>query len=222
MDPAEIAHHYPRLFHMAEAGSWDSVRRHGLLSTRALLELFEVTDPQHSEILRRRRAASVELTHRVHGTAVVRDQIPLNEGLLRSCLVEMTLEEWLEILNSRVFFWLDRPHLETLLGARAYRGRTHDVIEIDTARLLERHAERVALSPINSGNTMYNPRPRGRQTFLPIADYPFEERRRARGIANAVIELAVDDGVPDVLDVAVRVERRRHGQGAEAVLWERE
>ena len=31
---------YPRLYHMATAGSWPSLRERGLLSTTALLELF--------------------------------------------------------------------------------------------------------------------------------------------------------------------------------------
>lgn len=221
MEAADIIRHYPRLFHMAEAGSWGSVCRHGLLSTRALLDLFQVEEPQRGQILSKRRPASVELSHPVHGTAVVRDQIPLREDPLRSCLTDMTLEQWLEALNSRVFFWLDSAHLETLLGARAYHARAHDVIEIDTARLLERHSDTITLSPINSGNTMYNPRPRGSRTFLPIDEYPFEARRKARGLANAIVELAVHQGVPEILDVAVRVERRRAGFAAEAILWER-
>lgn len=133
----------------------------------------------------------------------------------------MTLEEWLDTLNSRVFFWLDETHLETLLGARAYRDDEHDVITVDSTLLLERHGPRVTLSPINSGATMYTPPPRGRHTFLPIASYPFDERRRARGLRNAVVELAVDGGVPDIRDVAVRVERRRAGE-AGTVIWERE
>jgi hypothetical protein len=78
----------------------------------------------------------------------------------------------------------------------------------------------VTLSPINSGSTIYNPRPRGSTTFLPIADYPFEERRRARG-KDAIIELAVNHSVPDIADVLVRVERRRAGEKIEEVLWER-
>jgi hypothetical protein len=196
---------------MAEAGSWRSISRHGLLSTRSLIELFEVNDGARETILRRRRSTSVELTHEVLGTAVVRDQIPLSESRLTACLTDMTLEEWLDTLNSRVFFWLDETHLETLLGARAYRDDEHDVITVDSTLLLERHGPRVTLSPINSGATMYTPPPRGRHTFLPIASYPFDERRRARGLGNAVVELAVDGGV----------ERRRAG-AAGTVIWERE
>jgi len=220
MDHAEVVRHYPRLYHMAELGSWESIKRHGLLSTRALLDLFEVKDPVRSQILRERRPECVPLHHSEVGAAVVRDQIPLREAPLRGCLTDMTFEEWLEALNSRVFFWLDEPHLETLLAAGAYRDKAHDVLLVDTAALLEHYSERVTLSPINSGSTIYNPRPRGSGTFMPIANYPFEERRRARG-KDAIVELAVDHGVLAIPDVLLRVERRRAGGKIEEVLWER-
>lgn len=42
LTPAYIAERWPRLFHMAEAGSWPMIREHGLLSTSALLDLFGV------------------------------------------------------------------------------------------------------------------------------------------------------------------------------------
>jgi hypothetical protein len=220
MDPHDLSRHYPLLFHMAEAGSWDSISRHGLLSTHRLIDLFEVEGDARAAILQARRPASVRLEHRLHGNAVVRDQIPLSEKRLTACLTDMTLVEWLDVLNSRVFFWLDEAHLGKLLGARAYKDEEHDVITIDCARLVARDAERITLSPINSGATMYKPPPRGRDTFLPITSYPFEERRRVRGIGNAVVELAVDGGVSDIRDVAIRVERRRAGGDGE-LIWQR-
>lgn len=220
MDPADIVRHYPTLYHMAQQGSWESIKRHGLLSTHALIDLYEVKDPVRSAILRQRRPLSVPLCHGEYGEAIVRDQIPLREKSLRQCLTDMTLEEWLDVLNSRVFFWLDEPHLETLLGANAYRDQSHDVLHVDTDLLLQRHLKRVRLSPINSGSTLYKPQPRGSKTFLPVADYPFEERRRARG-KSAIIELAVERGIPDITDLTIRVERRRCGGEVEAVLWER-
>lgn len=194
--------------------------RNGLLSTRSLLDLLEIGEPDRGEILRTRRPKSRTLEHAQHGQAVVRDQIPLSEARLRSCLTDMSLEEWLEALNSRVFFWLDTAHLETLLGARAYRESAHDVICVDTKELVGRHATEITLSPINSGATMYKPPQRGSQTFLQIPDYPFQERRRVRG-RDAIVELAVDGGVRDILEVAVRVERRRAGDLETEVLWER-
>jgi len=221
MDVKDIASTYPRLYHMAEEGSWESIKRHGLLSTRSLVDLFQVGEPDRSEILSKRRPTSRTLTHPTYGSAVVRDQIPLSETRLEACLTGMTLAEWLDVLNSRVFFWLNMKHLETLLGARAYKDSAHDVISIDTAALLERHIGDITLSPINSGATMYKPPERGSRTFLPIAEYPFAERKRARGAQDAIIELAVDDGVRDILDVAVRVERRKAGRNEASILWER-
>lgn len=220
MKPEEISEHYPQLFHMANGGSWPSIRQHGLLSTHSLIDLYEVSEPLRTEILTQRRDASVELDHNGLDTAVVRDQLPMRVKTLESCLTDMTLAQWLDTLNSRVFFWLDEPHLETLLGAKEYRDSAHDVLKIDTAELVGRDGPRVRLSPINSGSTLYNPRPRGSQTFLPIADYPFAERRKARG-KNAIIELAVEGGVERIEEVAVRVERRRCGGIIEEVLWER-
>jgi hypothetical protein len=220
MDAEEIATHYPRLFHMANVGSWPSIRRDGLLSTRSLVDLYEVDGELRDEILTTRRRKSIPLEHPELGTAVVRDQLPLREKTLEKCLTDMTLQDWLETLNSRVFFWLDEPHLEGLLGAKAYREDAHDVITVDTAALVAREGTKVRLSPINSGSTLYNPRPRGSQTFMPILDYPFAERRRARG-RDAIVELAVDGGVGQIEEVAVRVERRRCGGVIEEVLWER-
>lgn len=220
MRPEEIATHYPRLFHMANVGSWPSIRHHGLLSTQALVDLYGVDGELREKILRSRRNESIPLEREGLTRAVVRDQLPLREKSLEQCLTDMTLEEWLETLNSRVFFWVDEPHLENLLGARAYKADAHDVITVDTAALVERDAAKIRLSPINSGSTLYTPSPRGSQTFMAIADYPFAERRRARG-KEAIIELAVEGGVERIEEVALKAERRRCGGVIEEVLWER-
>jgi len=37
---AELLQDCPTLYHMAERGSWPSIREHGLLSTSALLDLY--------------------------------------------------------------------------------------------------------------------------------------------------------------------------------------
>jgi len=47
--------------------------------------------------------------------------------------------------------------------------------------------------------------PRGKNSFLPITDYPFERFRRKRGRKNAVVELAVDYSVPDIGDFVISV-----------------
>ena len=220
MQVEELIRLFPRLYHMAEDGSWPGIRKHGLLSTSALLDLFDVTGSERSSIESERRLESVTLRHPVHGRAVVRDQKPLREGPLAKCLIGLTLQEWYETLNSRVFFWLTEERLKGLLMAIPYRSLKHDVLTIDTRKLVERHMERTTLTPINTGSTLYNPRPRGLETFVPISRYPFEERRKARGVNNAIAELVVLSDVPDIGDVTVRVEKRR-GNDVLAVIWKR-
>jgi hypothetical protein len=207
VDVATLIASYPRLYHMAEDGSWPSIRAHGLLSTRALLERFEVPEPRRSELLRHRRPESVSITHPRFGSAVVRDNKPISDAKLAPVLDGMTLAEWYELLNSKVFFWVREQRLAGLLAARAYRDRAHTVIVVDTASLIRSYAMSVTLTSINTGSTAYTAARRGVGTFQAIADYPYEERHRARG-PDAIVELAVADRVPGIERYALRVERR--------------
>jgi hypothetical protein len=222
MDVEAFIERHPRLFHMAEAGSWDKVRRDGLMSTEALLDHYEVTGEQREATQARRRPRSVTLTHPQTGeTAVIRDNIPLIERFLAASLGDMTCEAWYRLLNGRVFFWVREEKLKDLLGARAYRGREHDVITVDTRRLVERELDAITLAPINTG-AAFSPTAakRGSTTFLPIGEYPFDEHLRWRGAKDVITELAVDYRVADIESLALRVERRQRDQ-VRAVLWTR-
>lgn len=85
-----IAERWPRLFHMAEGGSWPSIEKHGLRSTSALLDLFEISGDERQRIEDRRRPESVEIHHPVFGTALIRDNKPVNEKVLRRTLDGMS------------------------------------------------------------------------------------------------------------------------------------
>jgi hypothetical protein len=198
---------YPRLYHTAQAGSWPSIKRRGLLSTSALLDLFEVNGTVREAIESQHRPNSVEITHAIHGRAIIRDQKPMSEKALLKCLVGTTPRQWYELLNRRVFFWVTQNRVLTLLGARAYKNQEHDVLTIDTRALFERYAARLTLSPINSGSTVYNPQPRGLDLFKPLTIFPFENRQKYG--ERAVAELSVNHSVPDLEDFVIRVERRR-------------
>jgi hypothetical protein len=203
--------HFPRLWHMAEDGSWDSIRRHGLLSTTALLDLYGVEGDRRLALEARRRPDSVPISGDGLPNAVIRDQKPMTESALAKCLTGgMTPEEWFRLLNQRAFFWMSRERLRGLLNARAYRGRPQTVLTVDTASLVAAHRPRIELSAINSGATIYNPQPRGRNTFLPIADYPFDERRKTRRPEQSVVEFVVCDGVPDITNHLIAA-HRMHG-----------
>lgn len=200
VSPAELAARHPRLFHMAEAGSWPSIRERGLLSTSALLDLFEVPDEQRPALEARRRPESVQLRHPVHGEAWLRDNKPVNLTVLRRTLDGWSEEQYFRALNRRVFLWTDRERLDGLLASPSYRGRAHDVLELDTAALLARHGGRVELSAVNSGAvTQFSKTPRGPSLFSTLEEYPWRERRRS------AVELTVLHGIPDIGDLVTGV-----------------
>jgi len=194
---------------MAEDGSWESIRKHGLLSTSALLDRFEIEDEQRFTIESACRPEIVRIEHPEHGVALVRDNKPMQEKALERSLMDMTPRKWYEHLNRRVFFWVERKRLLKLLGARANRDRSHLVLEVNAAALLERHAERVSLSSINSGATFaLGPAPRGPDTFRRIADHPN---------GKPIVELSVDYAVPDIAEFTLRVRRWRGTEELEEV-----
>ncbi|GAA4863904.1 DUF7002 family protein [Actinomycetospora straminea] len=184
--PGDLAARHPRLFHMAEAGAWPSIREHGLASAAALVERFGAP----SALVTGRRTTAVPLGDGV----VLRDNGVLHDGQLARCLDGMAIPDFYRMLNGRVYFWPTRRRVRGLLAARAYRARAHLVLEIDTARLLARHADAVRLSPINMGATLINPPRRGPHTARRLADWP---------PGRAVAEVSVEHAVPDVADLVV-------------------
>ena len=70
---------------MAAPGSWSGIKRHGLRSTTALLDLFEIQGADRDWIESRHRPECVMIEHRRHGTAVIRDQKQMSgAGLVRA------------------------------------------------------------------------------------------------------------------------------------------
>jgi hypothetical protein len=206
--PALLAKHYPRLYHMAERDSFDGIKRHGLLGTETLLELFEVPIEVRRPILTRQRTESFTIEHKTYGRAVIRDQKPLNRAKLEGCLRDCSFQQWLQMLNSRVFFWLRKERLQTLMCAREYCAKPHIVLVLDTLRLATDFQPSITLAPMNTGNTRPFAHPRGLSTFSRMADYPFEERLR-RGLYYTVVEFAVEGGVPNILDYVIEAAEMR-------------
>lgn len=201
----EFSKTYPCLYHMAEANTWESIKKHGLLSTTALLDLYKINGQQRTSIESKHRPDSVIIQNEKYGKAVIRDQKPLSESALKECLIDLDPVAWYRILNGRVFFWVTEDRLKTLLSARAYKNTMHCVITIETQALLPKHIENVQLSPINSGSTLYTPIKRGLKTFSSLSEYPFEERRKLRGAENAVAELTINHGVQDIEEFTLSV-----------------
>lgn len=185
----DLCRKHPILYHMTSPDAWPAIERRGLLSTKSLVDLFEVPEPRKTDILTKRRAASVSLFHPEEGTVVIRDQIPLSEKKLAMCLQDgLTPTEWLKMLNTKVFFWVAPQRLEDLRNAKAYRATRQLVIEVDTALFADAYHAHIIVADRNTGTTSPFAHSRGQQTFLPLSE---NGKRR-------VVELIVEGGVPDI------------------------
>lgn len=219
MRDEDLFRDYPELYHMAEAGSWPSIARHGLMSATALLDRCRTGPAERRAIESRIRPEGVEIGCGRMGRVVIRDQKPLKERTLARLLPSsMSVAQYCRLLNERTFLWADEGRLKAMLNARAYRGRSHDVLTVDTRSLVARHRGEITLSRINSGATSRGRGERGRGTFKRIGDYPYAPARAHGG--NRVVEVAVDYMIKDIRRFVVRVEERR---GDETVrrLWKR-
>lgn len=111
----------------------------------------------------------------------------MTETTLAGCLDGgLTPAHWLALLNRRVFFWSDVKGLARLDGARANRARARA------------HAERIELSPINSGATIRKPARHGPATFTPLLELSYVQWRRKRARHDRIIEVTVLDYVKDI------------------------
>jgi hypothetical protein len=206
LDPQYIGDRWPRLFHLAEAGSWPSIEAHGLLSTTALLDLFEIHGPRRGAIETQRRPDSIRIDHPTYGTALIRDNKPTNATVLRRTLVGMAEDDWYRTLNGRVFFWLTEKRLSRLRQAPAYRARQHDLLTFDTALLLEAHSETVELAHLNTGAVHPSANyPRGAETFRAISAYPWR-RRLSVAPSEPIVELTLPYALRDPSRFLVNVE----------------
>lgn len=157
------------------------------------------------------RRTSVPLQRDGLPDALVRDQRPLK--FIEQCLVPgVTLQEYLDALNGRVFFWVSPERLSRLMGATAYKKYPQTVLEIDTATLLAAHPH-VDLAPYNTGSVHVPNMPaRGPATFVRLEDYPYEQMVKKRGSSDAVVELTVPYAAPSVADAVVKVQRWEQGE----------
>lgn len=189
----ELISNCPQLYHMAAPGSWQSIQRHGMLSTSALLDLYEVKGVQRRQIELEHRPDSIEIRHPIHGTAVVRDQKPMSDSALQKALGNScTPTEWYKILNAMVFFWLTKERLSVMRNAKAYRNKRQDILTFDTRKIVDRNRGQVRFSSMNSGATKPFPWPRTPELFTAIEDYPYSHMvKKKGGKRRAVVEFCV-------------------------------
>jgi hypothetical protein len=189
VDSTAFAARHPVLFHMSSAGAWPSILQHGLLSAKEIMRLHGVGDAVAAERLRAHRVQAEQL-----GDFWIRDQKPMNMKMLRHVLEDCTPEEWLYLLNARVFFSPTSDRLSKLL--KSYAHRRNLVLEIDTKRLLKRYGAEAEVCRLNSGAVRHVSHKRSPASFVRFKDY--------LGKPSDVAELIIPDKVPDIGEYVIR------------------
>ncbi|HEY4193173.1 MAG TPA: hypothetical protein VGM46_11060 [Mesorhizobium sp.] len=208
MTPQELAKKHPVLYHITSAGAAKHILARGLLTTSDILDRWEVEAGYRLELTRCRRKTDVTLHHPDNGVIVVSNNEPLSELKLQSILDDgLTSGDWLEMLNSRVFFFVDQKQLSRLANSRSNSSLSKDVLVIDTKRLADAYFEKIEISPINSGNTNYDAVRRGRSTFTKLRGTSFELWRYSRGnkSADKISEVCIPSSILDVTDFVVEI-----------------
>ncbi|TWO73259.1 hypothetical protein FN976_01915 [Caenimonas sedimenti] len=210
MTPGQLVAAYPRVYHMAEAGTWPSIRQHGLLSSNEVARRSGAQGAAAAALIRGHRAGKVTVSVPGLGDLVLRDQIPMHpDRISRALPPGMSAGDWYELINERVFFWAEEHRLHRLLNGKEYGHLEHDVLTLDTASLVQAHHDRIRLCHMNSGNTFPAMTKRGPEIFKPIADYEVTRTGRPR---KAVVEVTVLGGVPDIRRHVVEARRMRGEQ----------
>ena len=205
MKVEKIVELYPRLYHMAERDSWESIKNLGLLSTSAVLDYFSVTGNERTPFESEQRKTKMGVPPGDGSRIILRDQKPMPRNRLMMALKDGTTpEDWYRLINNKVFFWTNEKRLAGLLNARDYRSLEHDVLTIDTEPFIRTFYERIWLCHMNSGNTWPWPHIRGSDTFCRIPDYPI---KRSGNPYTEVVELVVDYSVPNISDYVIDVRR---------------
>ena len=210
---------HPRLYHMAEAGSWENIKQRGLCSTTALLSLFEVPEPRRTQIEEQYRPNDEVICRPGYGRATIRNQTPMKTGMLQCALTDMEPSKWYKLLNGKVFFWSTKSRLYGFLTATTHRNRPHDVLTVCTRSLIEQYVDIITLSPINSGTVRHINHRRGSHTFRTIADYRCTDRKY-KGERECFAELAVASSVPDIVRHTLSADRWK-GTEHQRIIWSR-
>ena len=199
MTPLALASLHPKLYHVTEPDAWESIQKHGLLSTFSALALFESSEATRVAATDYCRPDIVTLEHPEHGQLVINDNKPMSEKALHRCLEDgLTPKDWLHILNKHIFFWSSEDGLNRLLNARMNRNRSRLVLVIDTLSLAQNYVATMDICPINSGSTIRKPAKRGKSTFTPLSAMAYRDWQKLRGGRDKIKEVTVLNRIPDM------------------------
>ena len=114
--------------------------------------------------------------------------------------------------EQKCFLWVDEERLNRMLNTALYRYKEHDVLILNTRKLLERDSERITISHINSGYAGRAVNMRGMDTFHEI------QKCSRVGRKSGIVELTVERKVLNIEEVAISVEVRK-GDETLRTIW---
>lgn len=193
----------PTLYHLAAEGAWPAIQRHGLLSSKEILNKFSVDKQFMREIETHRLQRSYLLQSDEHGCFTLRDRTTLTHAELTIALDgSCTSHEWIDLLSQRVFFFAKKSSLESLISAPLNRKLSHVLLEIETRRLFAAYASSIEVANINTGYTKRQPAFRSPDTFQSPANY-------IRTGTSQIIEVTVLNSVPNLMPLLKRAILRK-------------
>ena len=216
------------LYHVTARHSWPSIKRHGLLSTNALLKASGVSDSERCRIGfgHRGHSESVCGPASCHPQlkAVIRDQTPLKDGRLAKELKKqkayISHRKWYKRQNARVFFYPSKPEAVKLACDYAEEGCPQDILVFCTESLVEVHRPDIWLCAFNSGaSNREKPVPEdcfGKwhdHLFRTVSDYPYAHWKRKYNRSRAIRELTVLHGIPEPRRQVIEILRTDDGKG---------
>ncbi|WP_420969090.1 DUF7002 family protein [Bradyrhizobium sp. B120] len=189
------------VYHLVDAANWDRVRRDGLKCTADLIGRDNAACGEH----RPRAIAAPDGSY-------IRDQAPMPPSALARCLdPPLVPADWYRMLNGLVFFWFDRARVDR--HVRAAHSRQQHLLTIDVARLVERYAAALRVTPFNTGNAKRKPASRGPRSFVPVDEwlangwiFECQAGGKPRPPSHRPAELVSLVPIPDVLELCVGIE----------------
>lgn len=202
------------LYHMAEATNWPAIQRDGLHCASTLLDLAGMRGEDRERLEKHQRLTHTELPNGVH----LRDQRPMPPAALTACLISIVPSEWYALINARVFFWLDPARLNRQRAACDPRPQV--ILTVDASKLVAAYAEKIAVTPINTGNARRRPARRGPATFVPYTTWVASAwASEAASLGTPVrpsshppVELTIAGSIPDIMQFVVGVQQLAPGQ----------
>ncbi len=204
----------PVIYHMAEAANWPAIQQDGLYSASKLLDSAGIVGQDRERLEKHQRFTHTELPNGVQ----LRDQRPLPPKALATCLIGMSPSQWYALINSRIFFWFDPARLNRQRAACNERPQV--ILTVDTARLVAAYAERVTLTPFNTGNARRRPARRGAATFVPYSSWvtsAWASEAASLGIplrprSHMPVELTITESIPDIMKFVISVQQLAPGE----------